>query len=156
LLVLFVAFGWQVAYQEVSDVQGEEPAVKVHDAMTENVLTLTPGRTLREAAEFMCKNNVGAAVILDPEQPGPGIVTERDVVRALGRGHDPDSEQVKDHLTATAVFADSDWDLEEAADRMAEGGFRHLVVVREGDVVGIISMRDLIHVWRPAGARAHR
>jgi signal-transduction protein with cAMP-binding, CBS, and nucleotidyltransferase domain len=39
---------------------------------------------------------------------------------------------------------------------MAEGGFRHLVVVREGDVVGIISMRDLIHVWRPAGARAHR
>jgi len=137
-------------------VEGEEPAVKVHDAMTENVLTLTPGRTLREAAEFMCKNNVGAAVILDPEQPGPGIVTERDVVRALGRGHDPDSEQVKDHLTGTAVFADSDWDLEEAADRMAEGGFRHLVVVREGEVVGIISMRDLIHVWRPAGARAHR
>jgi CBS domain-containing protein len=156
LLVLFVAFGEQVAYQGVSDVKGEEPAVKVHDAMTENVLTLTPGRTLREAAEFMCKNNVGAAVILDPEQPGPGIVTERDVVRALGRGHDPDSEQVKDHLTATAVFADSDWDLEEAADRMAEGGFRHLVVVREGDVIGIISMRDLIHVWRPAGARAHR
>jgi CBS domain-containing protein len=154
--VLIVAFGRQVAYQGVSDVKGEEPAVKVHDAMTENVLTLTPGRTLREAAEFMCKNNVGAAVILDPEQPGPGIVTERDVVRALGRGHDPDSEQVKDHLTATAVFADSDWDLEEAADRMAEGGFRHLVVVREGDVVGIISMRDLIHVWRPAGARAHR
>jgi CBS domain-containing protein len=156
LLVLFVAFREQVAYQGVSDVKGEEPAVKVHDAMTENVLTLTPGRTLREAAEFMCKNNVGAAVILDPEQPGPGIVTERDVVRALGRGHDPDSEQVKDHLTATAVFADSDWDLEEAADRMAEGGFRHLVVVREGDVIGIISMRDLIHVWRPAGARAHR
>ena len=112
--------------------KGEEPAVKVHDAMTENVLTLTPGRTLREAAEFMCKNNVGAAVILDPEQPGPGIVTERDVVRALGRGHDPDSEQVKDHLTATAVFADSDWDLEEAADRMAEGGFRHLVVRPRG------------------------
>ena len=154
--MLFVAFRSQVADQGVSDVTGEEPAVKVHDSMTENVLTLTPGRTLREAAEFMCKNNVGAAVILDPEQPGPGIVTERDVVRALGRGHDPDSEQVKDHLTATAVFADSDWDLEEAADRMAEGGFRHLVVVREGDVIGIISMRDLIHVWRPAGARAHR
>ena len=156
MIVPFVAFAKQVAYQGVSDVEGEEPAVKVHDAMTENVLTLTPGRTLREAAQFMCKHNVGAAVILDPEQPGPGIVTERDVVRALGRGHDPDSEQVKDHLTATAVFADSDWDLEEAADRMAEGGFRHLVVVREGDVVGIISMRDLIHVWRPAGARAHR
>ena len=124
--------------------------MKVHDAMTENVLTLTPGRTLREAAEFMCKNNVGAAVILDPEQPGPGIVTERDVVRALGRGHDPDSEQVKDHLTGTAVFADSDWDLEEAADTMAKGGFRHLVVVRSGELCGIISMRDIMRVWRPS------
>jgi CBS domain-containing protein len=142
-----------VAYQGVHDARGEEPAVKVHDAMTENVLTLTPGRTLREAAEFMCRNNVGAAVIIDPEQPGPGIVTERDLVRALGRGGDPDHEQVKDHLTGNAVFADCDWDLEQAADRMAAGGFRHLVVLRDGDVVGIISMRDLIHVWRPAGAR---
>ena len=133
---------------------GEEPAVKVQDAMTEHVLTLTPGRTLREAAEFMCKHNVGAAVIIDPEQPGPGIVTERDVVRALGLGKDPDSAEVKDHLTGTAVFADADWDLEEAADAMAAGGFRHLVVVRHGEVAGIISMRDLIHVWRPAGARS--
>jgi CBS domain-containing protein len=128
--------------------------VKVQDAMSENVLTLTPGRTLREAAEFMVKHNVGAAVILDPEQPGPGIVTERDLVRALGAGLDPDTEQVKDHLTATAVYADGDWDLEKAADAMADGGFRHLVVVSNGDVAGIISMRDLIHVWRPAGARS--
>lgn len=131
--------------------------MKVQDAMTEHVLTLTPGRTLREAAEFMSKHNVGAAVIIDPEQPGPGIITERDVVRAIGRGLDPDAERVGDHLTGNAVYADADWDLEEAADRMAEGGFRHLVVVRDGDVAGIISMRDLIHVWRPAGARvAHR
>jgi CBS domain-containing protein len=125
--------------------------VKVKDAMTENVLTLTPGRTLREAAEFMCKHNVGAAVIIDPEQPGPGIITERDLVRALGRGRDPDSDQVKDHLTGQAVYADGDWGLEEAADAMAARGFRHLVVLRDGDVAGIISMRDLIHVWRPAG-----
>ena len=125
--------------------------MKVKDAMSQHVLTLTPGRTLREAAEFMCKHNVGAAVIIDPEQPGPGIITERDVVRALGKGHDPDSDQVKDHLTASAVYADGDWDLEVAADTMAARGFRHLVVLRDGDVVGIISMRDLIHVWRPAG-----
>jgi CBS domain-containing protein len=130
--------------------------VKVQDAMTENVLTLTPGRTLREAAEFMCKHNVGAAVINDPEQPGPGIITERDIVRALGRGHDPDTEQVKDHLTASAVYAHGDWDLEEAADTMAARGFRHLVVLRDGDVAGIISMRDLISVWRPSGVQASR
>jgi CBS domain-containing protein len=154
--VPIVAFCRRLPYQEVHDPSREGAAVKVQDAMTENVLTLTPGRTLREAAEFMCKHNVGAAVITDPEQPGPGIITERDIVRALGRGHDPDIDQVKDHLTASAVYADGDWDLEEAADAMASRGFRHLVVVRNGDVAGIISMRDLINVWRPSGARASR
>jgi len=117
--------------------------------MTEEVLTITPGRTLRDAARFMVEHNVGALVIIDPEQPGPGIVTERDIVRSLGAGEDPDAELVKDHLTSRATFADADWNLEKAADAMAAGGFRHLVVVSNGDVQGIISMRDIIHVWRP-------
>jgi CBS domain-containing protein len=117
--------------------------------MTEEVLTITPGRSLRDAARFMTKHNVGAAVIIDPEQPGPGIITERDLVRSLGEGGDPDSEEVGNHLTAKAAFADADWSLEEAADCMAEGGFRHLVVIVDGDVEGIISMRDIMHVWRP-------
>jgi CBS domain-containing protein len=124
--------------------------VKVRDAMTEQVLTMTPGRTLRDAARFMAEHNVGAAVIMDPEAHGPGIITERDLVRSLGAGEDPDAELVRDHLTSKATFADGDWDLEEAADAMAKGGFRHLVVVGEGDVEGIISMRDIIHVWRPS------
>jgi CBS domain-containing protein len=123
--------------------------VKVREAMTEDVYTITPGRTLREAAAFMVEHNVGAAVIIDPEEPGPGIVTERDVVRSLGKGEDPDSETVNHHLTAKATFADGDWSLEEAADAMAEGGFRHLVVIENGEVTGIISMRDIIAVWRP-------
>jgi CBS domain-containing protein len=124
--------------------------VKVRDAMTEEVLTITPGRSLREAARFMTEHNVGAVVIIDPEEPGPGIITERDVVRSLGAGEDPDAESVRDHLTARATFADADWDLEMAADAMARGGFRHLVVVTGGEVAGIISMRDLIQVWRPS------
>jgi CBS domain-containing protein len=123
--------------------------VKVREAMTEDVLTITPNRTLRDAARFMTENNVGAAVIMDPEQPGPGIITERDLVRSLGKGGDPDNEMVKDHLTSRATFADGDWSLQEAADAMAKGGFRHLVVVEDGDVAGIISMRDIIHLWRP-------
>ena len=123
--------------------------MKVREAMTENVLTITPNRTLREAARFMAEHNVGAAVIMDPEQPGPGIVTERDLVRSLGNGEDPDAELVRDHLTSKATFADDGWALEDAADAMARGGFRHLVVVSDGEVEGIISMRDIIHVWRP-------
>ena len=125
--------------------------MRVRDAMTDEVLTITPQRTLREAAHFLTQHNVGAAVILDPEQPGPGIITERDLVRSLGRGEDPDGEHVADHLTSDAAFADQNWSLEEAADAMARGGFRHLVVIAEGDVAGIISMRDIIHVWRPNG-----
>jgi CBS domain-containing protein len=128
--------------------------MKVREAMTEHVLTITPGRSLREAARFMTDHNVGAVVIIDPEEPGPGIVTERDVVRSLGAGENPDSELVRDHLTSRATFADADWGLEEAADAMAKGGFRHLVVIDEGELVGIISMRDLIQVWRPGGAGA--
>ncbi len=124
-------------------------SVKVREAMTEEVLTITPGRTLREAARFMMEHNVGAVVIIDPEEPGPGIVTERDLVRSLGKGEDPDVERVRDHLTSRATFADAEWGLEEAADAMAKGGFRHLVVVQDGEVRGIISMRDIIQVWRP-------
>src|SRR5215204_6244072 len=111
-----------------------ERSVKVGDAMTGDVLTINPSRSLRDAARFMSENNVGAAVVIDPEQPGPGIITERDLVRSLGAGENPDSEMVSDHLTSKAAFADSDWGLEEAADCMAEGGFRHLVVVDHGEL----------------------
>ena len=123
--------------------------MKVRDAMTRNVLTITPGRSLRDAARFLTEHNVGAVVIVDPEEPGPGIFTERDLVRSLGSGDDPDRETVGGHLTSNAAFADADWGLEDAADAMARGGFRHLVVVSDGEVEGIISMRDIMRVWRP-------
>ena len=64
--------------------------MKVRDAMTGDVLTMTPGRSLRDAAKFMADHNVGAVVIMDPEQPGPGIFTERDLVRSIGKGESPD------------------------------------------------------------------
>jgi CBS domain-containing protein len=123
--------------------------VNVREAMTENVFTLSPGTSLRDAAKFMVDHNVGAAVIIDPEEPGPGIITERDLVRSLGHGEDVDRETVRDHLTARATFADAEWSLEDAADAMAAGGFRHLVVINDGELAGIISMRDIIQVWRP-------
>lgn len=127
--------------------------MRVQDAMTRNVLTITPERTLREAARFMAERNVGAVVINDPEQPGPGIITERDLVHSLGAGEDPDRERVKDHVTTEATFADGDWPLEQAADAMARGGFRHLVVVQNGSLEGIISMRDIMSVWKPSAVR---
>ena len=123
--------------------------MQVSEGMSTVVLTIGPEHTLRDAARAMADRKVGAAIVLDPEQPGPGIVTERDLVRSLGSGEDPDLELVSDHLTANAAFADADWGLDEAADAMARGGLRHLVVVSDGRLQGIISMRDIMRVWKP-------
>jgi CBS domain-containing protein len=120
--------------------------------MSEVVLTLGPGHTLREAAEAMSGRGVGAAVVLDPEQPGPGIVTERDILDSLGAGQDPGAECVADHLSSGLVFAAPDWSLERAAEEMVRGGFRHLVVIDGGELVGIVSMRDIVRCWVTDGA----
>jgi CBS domain-containing protein len=124
----------------------------VREGMTDVVLTVGPGHTLREAAAAMCERRVGAAVVLDPEAPGPGVITERDILRSVGAGEDPDVERVADHLTARLTFASPDWSLEQAAATMVRGGFRHLVVVDNGELAGILSMRDIVRVWTGDGA----
>jgi CBS domain-containing protein len=124
----------------------------VSDAMTELVLSVGPGHTLRQAARAMWERRVGAALVVDPEAQGPGLVTERDVLRAIALGNDPDEHRVADHLTARLTFASPDWSLEEAAATMVRGGFRHLVVVDGADVTGILSMRDIVRVWSGEGA----
>jgi CBS domain-containing protein len=95
---------------------------------------------------------VGAAVVLDPEQPGPGIITERDILQSLGTGQNPDEEHVGEHLSANLTFASPDWSLERAAEAMVKGGFRHLVVVDGGEMVGVLSMRDIVRCWVQDGA----
>jgi CBS domain-containing protein len=120
--------------------------------MTEVVLTVGPGHTLREAAAAMVRRHVGAAVVLDPDGQGPGVITERDVLVSVGSGQDPDSERVADHLTSNLTFASPDWSLEEAAAAMVRGRFRHLIVVDGGELVGILSMRDIVSAWVTDGA----
>jgi len=120
--------------------------------MSSVVLTVGPGHSLREAASLMAKRGVGAAVVLDPEQPGPGIITERDILLALADGQDPDVEKVGAHLSENLTFAAPDWSLERAAEAMVRGGFRHLVVVDGGETVGVLSMRDIVRCWTGDGA----
>jgi CBS domain-containing protein len=124
----------------------------VRDGMTEVVLTVGPGHTLREAAAAMCGRRVGAAVVLDPEAPGPGVITERDILKAVGAGQDTDAERVADHLTSTVTYASPDWSLEKAAATMVRGGFRHLVVVEGQELAGILSIRDIVRCWTQEGA----
>jgi CBS domain-containing protein len=126
--------------------------MEVREGMSEVVLTVGPDHTLREAARQMAKRGVGAAVVIDPEEPGPGIVTERDILDSVGAGQSPDTERVHDHLSAHLVFAAPDWSLERAAGEMVRGGFRHLVVIDGGETVGILSMRDIVRVWTDDGA----
>jgi CBS domain-containing protein len=126
--------------------------MQVREGMSETVLTIGPQHTLREAAKAMCRRNVGAAVVLDPEAPGPGVITERDILHAVGSGEDPDRERVAEHLTANLTFASPDWSLEQAAAAMVRGRFRHLVVVNGGELAGILSMRDIVRCWTGDGA----
>jgi CBS domain-containing protein len=126
--------------------------MQVREGMSEAVLTIGPHHTLREAAEAMCRRNVGAAVVLDPEAPAPGVITERDILLAVGSGQEPDRELVADHLTPNLTFASPDWSLEQAAAVMVKGRFRHLVVVDGGELAGILSMRDIVRCWTGDGA----
>ena len=126
--------------------------MQVSVGMSNVVLTVNPGHSLRDAATQMAERSVGAAVVIDPEQPGPGIITERDILQSIGRGENPDQESVSDHLSSDLTFAAPDWSLERAAEAMVRGSFRHLVVVDGGRMVGILSMRDIVRVWVSDGA----
>jgi CBS domain-containing protein len=121
--------------------------MRVSDAMSKPVLIVGPDHTLRQVAELMAARRVGSAIVIDPDSAGVAIMTERDLLNAIGAGLDPDAERVSSHLTREVVYAVPDWTLEQAAVTMARGGFRHLVVMDGGDVRGIISVRDIMRVW---------
>lgn len=124
----------------------------VRDGMNPIVVTVGPAHTLREASRRMTARGVGAAVVTDNEQPGPGIITERDILSSNGVGQDIDAELVCDHLTSQLVYAAADWPLERAAEEMVRGGFRHVIVLDGPEIVGILSMRDIVRCWTSDGA----
>jgi CBS domain-containing protein len=126
--------------------------MQVREGMTPTVLTVGPDHTLRAVAQLMGRRGVGAAVVMDPDSGGPGIITERDILYSLGEGQDPDTEVVAAHLTSDVVYAAPEWSLEEAAAAMVRGGFRHLIVVERGETVGILSVRDIVRCWTEDGA----
>jgi CBS domain-containing protein len=128
--------------------------MNVRDGMTHVVLTVGPAHTLREASRQMSARRVGAAVVIDSEHAGIGILTERDILDSIGAGQDPDTELVADHRTDDVVFASPGWTLEQAAAAMVRGNFRHLVVIEDDEVIGLLSMRDIVGCWSGAAADA--
>ncbi|MGH2700994.1 MAG: CBS domain-containing protein [Actinomycetota bacterium] len=111
---------------------------------TTQVLIVGPRHTLAQAARMMFERRSGSALVTD-DMEGPGIITERDLLRAVAEGVDLASTPVENYMTANAITASASWDAEKAARLMLERGFRHLVVIDDrGRIEGILSIRDLI------------
>jgi CBS domain-containing protein len=122
--------------------------VRIRDAMSQEMATVGPEHTLREAAAIMGAKNVGSAIVLDVDGEVPGIITERDILRSVGQGGNPDVEKVGDHCTPDATVAYADTPLERAAAIMVEGRFRHIIIVDgEGNRTGVLSIRDIDRAW---------
>jgi CBS domain-containing protein len=118
------------------------PVARNH--MSTELLTVLPGDTVAEVAKRMVAKDVGAVLVYEDDRLS-GILTERDIMRAVADGLD-DTTLVRDRMTANPETLDADDTTEHAAVLMIHGGFRHLPVVEQGDVVGVLSIRDLMRV----------
>src|SRR5918996_26880 len=123
------------------------PATTVADLMSSPVITASPGETVAAAAGRMAEAGVGSIVILDGDRP-VGILTERDLVR-LAADLTPSSEaRLSDWATSDPDTIPPDTEPSAAMERMEERGYRHLPVVEDGRLVGVVSLRDLVRVAR--------
>jgi CBS domain-containing protein len=116
----------------------------VADHMTRALLSIGANAKLGEAAAKMAERGVGAVVVLEGERIA-AILTERDVMKAVAAGQDG-SASVTDWMTRHPDTIEPGDTTDHAASLMIHGGFRHLPVVEEGKVVGIVSIRDLMRV----------
>jgi CBS domain-containing protein len=115
----------------------------LRDVAIRHLLTVDPGASLRRAAKVMTDRGVGCAVVVDKEKVA-GIVTERDILRAVADDRIMDDAKVEDVMTRDVVSGAPGWEIVRAVKTMTEGGFRHLLVMEMDDPVGIVSLRDLM------------
>lgn len=119
----------------------------VEQTMRRTVLTVKPDESLEQAAQAMIERRTGSAVVVT----GPvgsskfiGIVTERDVLRAVAQGRIPWSTKITEVMTADPVCVTPDVETNEAIKIMIEGGFRHLPIATDGRLEGLVSLRELL------------
>ncbi len=115
----------------------------LREVMTTDVCTVEPDETIASVALAMMKGRFGS-VIVQHGSMITGILTERDVLRAASRAADMTTARVSDWMTPEPRTASPDLDTDEAADLMLSNGFRHLQVVDDSGLVGIISLRDVL------------
>lgn len=115
----------------------------VDELMNTSVLTARPDQTLEQVAQAMVERKVGAAVV-QTQGTVVGIVTERDVMRSVARGMVPWNTTLEMIMTRDPLPATPGMDVHQAIAIMLEHGFRHLPVVEEGRLLGIVSARHLL------------
>lgn len=113
------------------------------EIVTPNFITVAPEDTLGEVAEKMNRQNVGAVIVKDHGRL-IGILTERDMLRAMAARMHTSDARVRQFMTADPITAASDMDLEDAAQVMLDNGFRHLPVVDGSNVLGVVSLRRVL------------
>lgn len=117
--------------------------IPVSRVMRGPVATVDGGRTIREVAAALAADEIGAVLVEGAHGP-VGIVSERDIVTALGTGEDPDTLQARDLMVTDLVTAGPDSTVGEVVDMMLNAGVRHLPVVADGRPVGMVSTRDVV------------
>jgi citrate synthase len=127
----------------------------VRDVMTTPVIAAEPGMSLQQATQLLATHGVGSVMVVEDERP-IGILTERDLVRLTSSGADLSSATVAQWMTRSPKTVDADADVDAALNLLAESKFRHIPVVTDGKLVGIVSIRDLIRIAevRPFGTPA--
>jgi CBS domain-containing protein len=116
--------------------------MQVSDVMTRANISETPAATLRDAAGRMWKQQTGSLVVMDGADL-VGIITERDIMKAVARGDDLDVTPVSALMTRSVVTVSPDTTVAAAAQHMATRWIRHLPVIADGALVGMVSQRDL-------------
>ena len=111
---------------------------------SQGVVTVSPQATVRELLALLAENNVGALVVSTDGSSVEGIVSERDVVRRLHENPDVLSAEVSTIMTASVHTADPDSDLDDMMGTMTERRIRHVPVVADGALVGIVSIGDVV------------
>jgi signal-transduction protein with cAMP-binding, CBS, and nucleotidyltransferase domain len=122
-----------------------EPREPVRRVMSVGAISVDEKITLRSVAAVLSELGVGAAVAARPDGRA-AIVSERDLVWALGQGAEPDEVWVADVMTEDLVVAEPDEPILDVAARMRDEGVRHVTVVENGTIVGVVSARDLLDV----------
>ena len=114
----------------------------MREVMKTNLHVVGTDATVGEAVSLMAKLRIGSALIMDGDRL-LGIFTERDTVRALSQAHDAVRHEIESWMTHDPKTVSPDTETEDALQTMLDNGFRHLPVVEDGKVIGMISMRDL-------------